>query len=111
MRAPVVVELDPVGNRPAGMLQAFEAVPVHALLLQGPDHALHHAVLLRAVRGDELLAQALAADQWRVGPAYEDQAVVRAQQERTRHRGKTAKACDQRLLRCRGRRRRPAAAR
>ena len=27
----------------------FEAVPVDALLLQGADHALNHAILLRAV--------------------------------------------------------------
>jgi hypothetical protein len=36
---------------------------VDALLLDRPDDALDHAVLLRAVRCDELLLQALAADQ------------------------------------------------
>ncbi len=45
------------------------------------DHALHHAVLLGRVRRDELLAQAVAANQCGVAATGEDQAVVRAKQE------------------------------
>lgn len=61
MRAAVVVEANPVTDDACGVLDAFEAMPVSALLFQRPDHALDHAILLRAVRGDELLLQAIAA--------------------------------------------------
>lgn len=37
MRAPVVVEVDPVADQAAGVLQGFEAVTVHALLLERAD--------------------------------------------------------------------------
>ena len=47
------------------MLDAVEALAMDALLFQCPDHAFDHAVLLRAVRGDELLLQPVAADQYR----------------------------------------------
>nr|WP_245965225.1 hypothetical protein [Sinirhodobacter hankyongi] len=63
MRAAVIVEADPVGDDAGRVLDAFEAVPVNALLLERSDDALDHAVLLRAMRGDELLFQAIAADQ------------------------------------------------
>lgn len=69
MRAPVVLELDPVGDHPTGMRQALEPMPMHALLLQHPDQPLHRAVLLRAMRRDELLAQTVATHQSRIGPA------------------------------------------
>jgi len=62
----MVVELNPVSDCPASVLQDFEAMPVHALLLERADHALDHAVLLRAVLRDELLAQAITAHQGRV---------------------------------------------
>lgn len=52
MRPPVVVELDPIADHAHRMLLAFEAVPVCALLLQRPDDAFDHAVLLWTVRGD-----------------------------------------------------------
>lgn len=68
------------------MLQTFKAVPMHTLFLQGPDHALHYAALLRAVRRDEFLLQAIAPDQPCVGPAGKHQAIIRAQQERLRTR-------------------------
>jgi hypothetical protein len=40
MWARVVVELDPVTDHASGMLLTFEAVPMHALLLQGADDSL-----------------------------------------------------------------------
>ena len=49
---------------------------VHAFVFERSDHALDHAVLLRAVRGDELLLQAIAFDQGRVAAAGEHQTVV-----------------------------------
>lgn len=94
----MVVELDPAADHAHGVLLGFEAVAVHALLLQRPDHALHHAVLLRAVRGDELLLQAVAAHQPRVRTTGENQAVVRPQQERRGDAPKRAVARDQHLL-------------
>ena len=42
----MVVELDPVADCAGGMSQAFETLAMNALLFQGPDQALHHAVLL-----------------------------------------------------------------
>ncbi|MCB6180237.1 recombinase family protein [Rhodobacter sp. Har01] len=43
-------------------MDAVEALAVDALLLERSDHAFDHAVMLRAVRGDELLFQAVAAN-------------------------------------------------
>lgn len=82
MRSAVVVEADPVSGDPRRMLDALEAVAVNALLLERPDDALDHAVLLGTVRRDELLFQAVASDQRREVAAGEDQTVVGPQQER-----------------------------
>lgn len=48
-------------------------------------HVFDHAVLLRAMRGDELLAQIVASDQRRVVAAGKEQSVVGSQQERLGH--------------------------
>ena len=64
MRAPGVVEFDPVTDDPTGMLPGLAAV--EALFFQRPDHALHQAVLLRAVWRDKLLLQAVSAYQSRI---------------------------------------------
>lgn len=55
VRAAVVVKGNPVTDDAHRVLDAFEAVAMHALLLQRPDEALDHAVLPWAVRGEELL--------------------------------------------------------
>lgn len=60
MRSAVVVELDAVADHEHGVALGLEAVSMHALLLQRPDQALNHPVLLWAVRGDERLLQAIA---------------------------------------------------
>lgn len=65
-RTAVVVEPDPVTDGAGGVLDAFEAMAMHALLFQRPDDAFDHAVLLRTMRGDELLLQAVVSDQSRV---------------------------------------------
>ncbi len=57
MPAPVVVKAYPVPYDTAGMLDGLEAAPMRALFFQRADHTLDHAVLLWAVRRDELLAQ------------------------------------------------------
>jgi len=85
MRSAVVVELDPVAQHAHRILQAFEAMAVRALLFHGADQSFHHAVLLRAMRRDELLVETIAAHQAGVAFAGEHQAVVRSQQERHRH--------------------------
>lgn len=58
----MVVQADPVCDHAAGVLQGFEPVAMHALVFERSDHALDHAVLLRAVGNDELLLQAMAPD-------------------------------------------------
>lgn len=72
----VVVEVDPVADRAHGVGQAFEPMAMHALLFQRADHPLDHAVLLRAMRRDELLLQAIAANQAGVFTTGKNQAVV-----------------------------------
>jgi hypothetical protein len=52
------------------------AMTVYALLLQGPDDTLDQPVLLRAVRRDEFLPQAVTAHEARIGPRGEHQAVL-----------------------------------
>lgn len=76
MRAAVVVEADPVTDDAGRVLGALEAMAMNALLLERADDPLDHAFLLRAVRGNELLLQTIAADQGREMAACEDQAVV-----------------------------------
>ena len=63
VRAPVVVEVDPFSNQTTGMLQRFEPVPMHALLLERMNHPLDQAILLGTMRRDEFLTQAIASDQ------------------------------------------------
>jgi hypothetical protein len=63
-------------RKPAGLLQGFKAVAVHALILRGADHPLHHPVLLRAVGRDEFLRQAIAFVQCGLTPAGKYEAVV-----------------------------------
>lgn len=98
MRTPVVVELDPVADHPDRVLLALEAMAVCTLLLQRADDTLDHAVLLRAMRRDEPLLQAIVAHQPRVVAAGEHQSIVRAQQERHGDAPERAVAGDQGLL-------------
>ena len=70
-----VVEADPFSDDTRGVLLSFKAMTMHALLFQSSDDAFDHAVLLRAVRGDELLPKTVTAHEARVGPRGEDQAV------------------------------------
>lgn len=72
MRAAVVVEGDPVADGAGRVLDAVEALAMDALLFERPDHALDHAVLLRALRRDELLFQSIAADEGGVAPTGEE---------------------------------------
>lgn len=49
----MIVEADRVADDARGVLDALEAVVVNALLLEGADDALDHAILLRAMRGTD----------------------------------------------------------
>lgn len=69
----MVVKANPVTYDLAGMPQALESMSIHALLLERSNHSFDHAILLRAVRGNELLAQALAPRQGRVMTTGEHQ--------------------------------------
>jgi hypothetical protein len=76
MRAAVIVKADPVADDSRGVLDALEAMSVCALFFEGADDPFDHAILLRAMRGDELLFQAIAADQCREVSACKNQAVT-----------------------------------
>jgi len=70
----VVIEADPLCDDTRGVLLSFKAMTMHAVLFQRSDDPFDHAVLLRAVRGDELLLEAITAHEAREGPGGEDQA-------------------------------------
>lgn len=76
MRAAVVLATNPVADGTGGMLDVIEGLSVGALLLQRRDDALDHAVLLVAVRRDELLLQSVASNQKGVFPSGEDEAIL-----------------------------------
>ena len=76
-----VVEVDPLSDGSCCVLKAFEAMPVDALLLEGPDDAFDHSVLLGAMRGDELLFKAIASYKTRVIAACKNQTIVRPKQK------------------------------
>ena len=85
----------PVAYNAAGVLDILEAMPMRALFFERTDDTLNHAVLLRAVRRDELLAQPVASRQRGVAARREDQSVVRSQQERRRHAPQCSETGDQ----------------
>ena len=62
VRAPVVVVVDPSPDLHPGVFQGGEALRPAQLLLESLDEALTQAVLLRRVRRDVFLLQAVVAD-------------------------------------------------
>jgi hypothetical protein len=82
---PDIEELNLVAQDPSGVPLGLESVAIEALFLQRLDQVLDHPVVLRAMCGDEFLAQAVAANHVGVQPRREDEAVIRAQQEGSRH--------------------------
>lgn len=93
----MVVELDQIPDCTARMSQAFEAMAMDALLFKGTDHAFNHAVLLRAMRRDELLLQTVAANKFGVSTRREDQFIVTSRKERPIDFTEGAKTGDQRV--------------
>ena len=80
------------------MLQTFEAMSVYALLLQRPDNSLDYPILLRAMRGNELLVQPIASHQACIITAGEHESVIRAKRKRASNLPQRAKAGDQGLF-------------
>ena len=56
-------------------------MPMNALLFEASDDAFNHSILLRTVRGDELLFEAIASNKTRVVSARKNQTIVGAKQE------------------------------
>ena len=50
----MLLELEPVGDHPAGMVQSLESIAADTLLLEGPNHVLDLPVVFRPVRRNEL---------------------------------------------------------
>jgi len=93
-----VVEADPLCDDTRGVLLGFKAMTMDALLFQSSDNAFNHSILLRAVRCDELLLEAVTAHEARVGPRGKNEPVVRPQQERRGNASQRLEPRDQRLL-------------
>lgn len=72
----VVIEVDPAADRAHRMGQALEPMAMYTLLFERADDPLDHAVLLRATRRNELLPQAIAAEQADVLATGEDESVI-----------------------------------
>jgi len=82
MRPLGVVPGDPAPDDLSGMLVAGEDVLPDALLLEAPEEPFDHPVLLRRVRGDELLRQAVGPARRPEAPTLEDEPVVAPQRRR-----------------------------
>src|SRR5262249_50486155 len=78
-RARDVVPTHPASDCAARLDEAREAVLPDALLLEAPEEPLDHAVLLRRVRRDEFLTEAIVLARCPEAPALEDESVVAAQ--------------------------------
>ena len=81
MRAPVVINSNPVANDVAGVPQRLEPRPMHISFFHCANDLLDHPVLLRAVRGDELLLQPIAAHEGRIAASGKNPTIVGPQQE------------------------------
>ena len=101
MWSPMVVEPNPVSQHSSRMLHCFKPLPVNTLLLDRSNDPLHQSVLLRTMRRDEFLLQAVAPYKPGVAATREDQPVIASQKKRSGHTAQGAIAVDQRLLQCR----------
>lgn len=90
MRPTVIVEAASLFDDSRGVLLGLAAMTMHALLFQLPDNAVDHAVLLRAMRRDELLPKSITAHEARIGP--------RALSDLSRNASERPEPRDQRLL-------------
>lgn len=76
MAALVVVPLAPVPNDPPPPLKGLDRALPDTLLFQAPKEPFDHAVLLRRVRRDELLLQAVLQTRMPKPPTLEDEAIA-----------------------------------
>ena len=98
MRPLDVVVPDPRADHLSGMAQALEVVQPDSLLLEAPDEPPYQPVLLRRVRGDELLLQPIGPHRGRVVLGAENKRIVRTQGKRMTNPPKHPEPMDQRLL-------------
>jgi len=77
----IILDMDPISNGSCCVLKAFEAMTMNASLLEGPDDAFNHSVLLRTVGGYELLFQAITTNKPRVIAARKNQSIIGTQKE------------------------------
>jgi len=82
------------------MLDGFKSVTMYALFLDGSDQSFDHPILLWAMRGNELLLQAIALDQSRVAAGREDQPIIGSKQKRRFDFAQSSVPADERLLKC-----------
>ncbi len=78
----MVIEANPIRDHMAGVLQGLEPVAMIALIFEGSDDPLDHAVLFAAVGRDELLTQTIVFDESSVASAGEHETVIGSKQER-----------------------------
>ena len=71
-----IVEVDPISNCSGCVLKGFEAMPMNALLFESSYNPFDHSVLLWAMRGYELLFEAIAFDETGIIPACKNQAII-----------------------------------
>ena len=71
-----IVEVDPISDCPGCMLKGFEAMPMNTLLFESSYNPFDHSVLLWAMRGYELLFEAIAFDETGIIPACKNQAII-----------------------------------
>src|SRR5680860_1826882 len=72
----LVVPADPVPDLSPGVVEILKQMLSHALLLQAPEEAFDHAVLLRGIGGDELLAEMVVPESRPEPATLEDESVV-----------------------------------
>jgi len=76
-----IVEVDPIFDYSCCVLKTFEVMPMNALLLEYPNDAFDHSVLLRTVRGYGLLFEVIASDEAGEIANFKNQAIFRTQKE------------------------------
>ena len=90
--------MNPITDHPAGMLQCFKLLLTSTLFFQRSDHLLHYAVLLRAIRRDELLFQPIDSNQSCEAYAVKDRSVIGSKQKRSGYSAQGSVSGDQGLL-------------
>ncbi len=80
MGPPGFVKVDPLSDDTGGLLLRVDPMTVQALLFKSSDNRFNRTILLRTVRRDELLTNAVAGHHPRVRSRRDNQPVVRPQE-------------------------------